>query len=362
MLDYAMLWVQSLEAYTTLTNDPTLAAEIYPDLQAFLAYLERNTEGNGLLNVRRAPWGLSTYLDTIALFSRWGQSSAINSMYYGTLLSAANIANELSDSASAENWLSKAERVKNQINANLYIPGEGRYVATILSGRVYTPDPYAQAWPLAYGVVPESDIPRVTASLLEILSKNPELPNVNVYGMNWVLEGLGRSGHISEALEIIRLYFGYILDSGATTWWESFTAPKYYWSAYSHGWGSSPTWFLTTYVLGGRWTGPDTWEVRPALEGVDKVSGILPVGDQIIHISWEIKSCSQAEIVITAPVQTSGDLIIPYADVSLITLDGATLVKNGVSLVGNAEVFDDNIQISLAERGQYYVIIERACP
>ena len=362
MLDYGMLWVQSLEAYATLNQDLPFVEEMFPTLQAFLSYLGKNTLSNGLLNVRRAPWGLSTYLDTNATFGRWGQSAAVNAMYYGTLQSAANIADLVADPVTAENWRVKAEKVKEQINAQLYLPDEGRYVATILSGRVYAPDPYAQAWPLAYGVVPESEIPRVTASLLAMLSDDPASPNVDVYGMNWVLEALGRSGYINEALGVAERYFGYILHSGATTWWESFITPTSYFSAASHGWGSSPTWFLSTYVLGGQWTGPDSWIVRPALEGVTSASGTIPMGEGSIYVSWETQSCSAAEIEITAPPFTTGEVIIPFANVTNISLNGTVLLKGGSPLVGGVRVFSDRVYVALSAQGTYRFAVERLCP
>jgi alpha-L-rhamnosidase len=363
MLDYGMLWVQSLEAYATLTQDQTFVAEIYPTLQAFLTYLEKKTNPNTrLLSVPVAAWSISTYIDTRAYYSRFGQSAAVNAMYYGTLHSAANLAEMLSDTASAEKWREQAENVKQQINAQLYMPNEGRYATTLLTQRIYAPDPYAQAWPLAYGIVPESEVPRVVAALLELLSTNPQNPNVDIYGMNWVLEALGRNGHIPEALALIERYYGYLLDAGATTWWETFTSSEQYDSARSHGWGSSPTWFLTTYVLGGRWTGPDSWVVRPALEGVASASGTLPIGEGEVSIAWEVQNCSLIEIEIRAPSHTEGELILPFADAEVLTLNGVIILKGENSLIEDVSVLADGIHITLSKRPQYSLTIERPCP
>ena len=363
MLDYAMLWVQSLESYAALTQDQTFVTQVYPTLQAFLAYLEKNTQNTtGLLNIPFAHWSRSTYIDTRAHYSRYGQSAAVNAMYYGTLQSAANLADMLSDPTSAETWRAQAENVKQQINAQLYLPDEGRYAATLLTQRLYAPDPYAQAWPLAYGIVPESEIPRVTTALLELLSTDPQKPNVDIYGMNWVLEALGRNGYIPEALDLIERYYGYMLDAGATTWWESFRAPEVYHSAQSHGWGSSPTWFLTTYVLGGRWTGPESWVVRPALEGVASASGNLPIGEGEVHISWETQSCALTKIEISALSHTAGELVLPFANVSDLTLNGVTILKDGISLVEEVSVLADSIHIPLSKSPQNSLTIERPCP
>ena len=41
---------------------------------------------------------------------------------------------------------------------------------------------------------------QVVAALLELLAPDPASPNLDVYGMFWVLEALGRTGHIEEAI------------------------------------------------------------------------------------------------------------------------------------------------------------------
>lgn len=172
ILDYGMLWVQSLASYATLTEDQAFVSEVYPALQAFMAYLQRKTNG-GLLSIPRAHWSQSTYLDTRATTSRHGQSAAVNAIYYDTLLRAATLADMVNDPLTAEKWRTQAATVKEEVNAKLYDPATGRYHATLLNGRLYAPDPFAQAWPLAYGLVPETEIPRVVTALQELLSPDP---------------------------------------------------------------------------------------------------------------------------------------------------------------------------------------------
>ena len=70
--------------------------------------------------------------------------------------------------------------------------------------------------------MPENEIEPVAESLIDILSTNPDYPNVEIYGMFWILEALGQTNHISEGLAIIENYYGHLLASEATTWWEHF--------------------------------------------------------------------------------------------------------------------------------------------
>ncbi|GAB4579368.1 MAG: family 78 glycoside hydrolase catalytic domain [Anaerolineales bacterium] len=360
-LDYGMLWVQSLEAYYTLTEDHPLLAEVYPTLQTFMAHLQKKTSG-GLLNIPRAHWSQSTYLDPRATLSRYGQSTAVNAIYYGTLQSAANLAEQMADADSAQQWRAQAETLRQQLNTKLYNPTEGRYAATLLFGRLYAPDPFAQAWPLAYDLVPETEVPRVVTALQELLSDHPQNPNLDIYGMNWVLEALARHGYISETLALLDQYYGYLLNAGATTWWETFKAHESYAATYSHGWGSSPTWILSTYLLGGRWTGPDAWAVRPALEGVASASGSIPIGQNQLTISWTVQSCSLINIEIRAPSHTTGELILPFTDAETITLNGVEVLQEGRNLLPELTTQPDGLHLSLTKRPEYRLTVVRPCP
>ena len=362
MLDYSMLWVHSLAEYTLRTGDLSLARQVHPTLLLFMQHLEHSENPNSrLLDLPKVDWSQTAYLDTAGGNNRFGQSAALNSLYYATLLQAAQIANQLGDTDSAQVWRDKASIVKTNLNALLYLPSEGRYLTTIQAGESYEPTPHAQAWPLAYGVVPPEQTDAVVSSLLEMLSPDPAAANLQVYGMYWVLEALGQSGHIAEGVSLIENYYGYMLEAGATTWWEHFNANQFQWSSLSHGWGSSPTWFLTTYVLGARQAGPHDWSLQPAVLVVEQAAGALPLGPdptQVLQIQWEYSACDQADLRVEAPAQSQGVLWLPYTSAEMqITLDGGAIWKDGapqgtpaaeVKLVQDSQM-GDRIRIPLSE-------------
>ena len=327
MLDYTMLWVHSLYEYMEQTQDNFVLNSTYSKLLQFMGHLEsyENPE-TGLLDLPQKNWAETAYIDTFGYHSRYGQSTALNSIYYGTLQDASKLAELFDDTANSIAWQNKAGVVKDGINNHLYLPSENKYLTNIYDGEPHEPSPYAQAWPLAYGVVPQNEVEQVIESLLELLSSDPSSPNVNIYGMYWVLEALGRTDHIPDALDIMELYYGHLVDLGATMLWEHFNSNLYQWASLSHGWGGAPTWFLTTYVLGARQTGPNSWLVKPALDGLDNASGALPLRDGTLHIEWERVACQEAHITINAENNSSGEVYIPFLDPSMIiTLDGQTI-------------------------------------
>ncbi len=350
MLDYAMLWAQSLADYTRRTGDARLARSAFPTLQDFLSYLStrRNAE-TGLLDIPQGHWSTTDYLDPRASGNRYGQSTALNALYYTTLLRSAEVALALGETAQATSWNSAAGALRQSINQRFLLPGRTQYAASIYAGQVVAPSVYAQAWTLAAGVVPDDAVPAVADSLLRLLPPDPENPGVDTYGMFWVLEALSRAGRIEEGLTIMRAFYGRMLDLGAMTWWEGFASDHSYSQSYAHGWSGAPTWFLTTHVLGARQTGPFTWEVRPALSGVISATGAIPMPVGELTVAWSVQGCS-AMVDISAPDATSGVVVLPARTTNLRL--------NGLPLTG--ENAPDGIRVNLAS-GPHRLEMDLAC-
>jgi hypothetical protein len=66
------------------------------------------------------------------------------------------------------------------------------------------------------------------------------------YFTNYSIDLLLRAGKVDEAIEIWRKAWGWMLDGGATTWWEVFDER---WSR-CHYWAGAPTWQMSRRILG----------------------------------------------------------------------------------------------------------------
>jgi alpha-L-rhamnosidase len=362
MLDYSMLWVSDLAEYFQQTGERQLLFETFPKVRQLMEQLAGYENAQtGLIDLPQAHWSETVYIELAGYDSRFGQSTAVNALYYHTLLSAASIADQV-DSAAALAWRQRADSVRQSVNTVLYLPSERRYLTTIYQGVSYPPTPQAQAWALAYGLAPQSEVDPVASALLELISPNPTAPNVEIYGLFWVLEGLGQTGRIPEALGIIENYYGYLIEQGAKTWWERFDANRYQWASLSHGWGGAPTWFLSAYVLGARPVGPDRWLVRPALQGLPEASGTLPLQKGELQVAWQRISCQKAALQLTASQSTSGEILLPPGDGTLVlTLNEQVIWKDGEARAGNVTASPDGIHIHL-ESGSYSLNIHQDCP
>lgn len=154
----------------------------------------------------------------------------------------------------------------------------------------------------------------------EILRKDPAKGISTFYGY-FVLLARAAAGDVAGALDLLRNYWGRMLDFGATTFWEDFDLD---WtsSAYGidslplpgrkdihgdfgkhcytglrhslcHGWAGGPTAFLTEHVLGVRPLDPGfrTVRINPELPGLRKVEGAVPTPLGTIEVVAEQTSC-----------------------------------------------------------------------
>ena len=166
---------------------------------------------------------------------------------------------------------------------------------------------------------------------------------------------------IDQGLEIIKTYYGHLLDSGATTTWENYNANKNYSQSLSHGWGSSPTWFLTTYVLGAKRTGLNTWQFSPREDLVENMSGSLPLKDGLLHVAWKHDGCQSLTLNVSSPNMAEGEIVLSNREgMKEIKKKGEVIWKIGDNF--NTEVFieSDIIRIYLSG-GDHYLSVQRDC-
>jgi hypothetical protein len=117
-----------------------------------------------------------------------------------------------------------------------------------------------------------------------------------------VLDAIAAGGHIHEALDWMRSYWGGMLAEGATSFWESYdlrwpkTDPHLalqadgtagYFVSMAHGWSSGPTAWLVENVLGVRepQDGYQSVVITPDLGGLDWARGTVPTPHGIIAVS-----------------------------------------------------------------------------
>lgn len=149
----------------------------------------------------------------------------------------------------------------------------------------------------------------------------------------YMLEAQALAGQYQEAVDIIRRYWGGMLDMGATSFWEDFNLDwtenatrldewpvegkkdihgdfgDYCYPGYRHslchGWSSGPAAWLSEHVLGVRIVEPGcrTIRIEPHLGDLEWVEGSFPTPYGAIKISHRKRPAGKIDSKVTAPRQ-----------------------------------------------------------
>lgn len=147
----------------------------------------------------------------------------------------------------------------------------------------------------------------------------------------YMLRAMALSGNYAGALDIIRTYWGAMLDMGATTFWEDFNLDwlpnaaridelvpegkkdihgdfgaycyKGFRHSLCHGWASGPTSWLTEYILGVQVLEPGCKVLRiiPHLADLEWVEGTFPTPMGIVKIKHVKQNDGSVKSTIDAP-------------------------------------------------------------
>ena len=226
-----------------------------------------------------------------------------------------------------------------------------------------------QAADRARTVVPDANASKSGAALLSLAgmrdaretSDTVLLPNgtkgvSTFYGL-YVLEALAKSGDIDPALDLIRTYWGGMLDMGATTFWEDFDLDwttnagridelvpagkkdlhgdfgAYCYEGFRHslchGWASGPTSWMSRHLLGIEPLEPGFARARvaPRLGSLAWVEGSYPTVRGPIHVRHERQADGSVRSQVTAPA----GMVIDAPPGTVITTSPAPVDREGAA-------------------------------
>ena len=153
---------------------------------------------------------------------------------------------------------------------------------------------------------------------INILLNNGE-NGLSTFMSYYIFSAIALAGKTKDAVEIMKKYYGAMLDRGATTFWEDFDIKwldgsgrideftpegkkdlhgdygaycyKGFRHSLCHGWSGGPVPFLMNYVLGVKEIEPGckTIEIKPNLCGLNWVKGTYPTPYGVVKIEHKIE-------------------------------------------------------------------------
>ena len=265
---YSMYFADDLAGYYRATGDLAFAQQEFPIVQRELAWNASLVNSQGLL-VTNTSDGLDwDWYDG----NKTGAVTEYNALYYLDLIDGAYLARETGHPDLAAQYTNQAAALRTAINANLFNPSTGVYdVSTTIRGTV-AQDANADA--VLFGIAPASAVPGILAKLKATLwgAHGPEPFSsgtgystlVSPFVSGYELRARLAAGDTTGAMQLLNDVWGQMVTPGPDytgALWENLnpdgTIPEGS-TSLAHGWASTPTSALTSYVLGARPEAPGT--------------------------------------------------------------------------------------------------------
>jgi len=289
--DYCAYWVSTLWEYYMHSGDRALVELLYPNVQRQMQWFTRQLDRNSLIrDADRGSWWC--FIDWADIDKR-DQVTALESIYYHALMSAAEIARLVGDAEGAAEHPARAKRVKRSVNKLLWLEDDGAYAdcrtASEISSRITQ---QTNALAVLFGVAGPDRWDSIHRAVFDQKTVPPTTtPYMNFY----VTKALFRTHRDQDALDLIRDYWGGMLARGATTYWEIYDPRKPADfvpdsdMSFCHGWSAGVTSILPAEVVGIKPGAPGFREVAivPHLADLDWAEARVPTPHGDVFVSWK---------------------------------------------------------------------------
>ena len=321
---YSMWWVIGLYDYLLFTGDRAFVNDQRDALRELMESIDAMVEG-GLYR------GESPFIDHAPIISdeQNGQVAGTQMLLLQALKQGSMLLGVLGDSTNAIRFGEVAERVRAAALSRYWREDPGDF------------GPYRQVNALAIyaGVADEAQARSAAECRLAGGVGNPMTTWLHYY----LFEALAQVGMHQQALDIMRRYYGAMLDHGATTFWEAYdldwqgpdvhrqatTFLSYggYRISLCHGWAAGPVPWLSGQVLG-------IWPQRPGFShcriqpkplDLKWFSGKVPTAHGEISVEAE-RDPSGWRLAVDVPTGIQPNLDVSYIDPLVgLTLNGQTV-------------------------------------
>jgi alpha-L-rhamnosidase len=345
--DYSLHWVRALARYFEYRGDADLIRELAPTAFDVLAAFERYRARDGL--IRGMPGWI--FIDW-AMTQKDEVVGALDALYAAALDDFASLCERaLGDDRSAAEMRKRAQHTRDAFEL-LWDETSGVYVdAADSHGRLLRMSQQTNAIAIVSGCAPRERWPRILGNILD-QGRLAITPTISDDRMPYITQRMDPADYMKfdEETDIVAAqpFFCHILhdaivragrrDSIAEQclrWWPQIergnTTFEEYWSGPAgeasrcHAWSATPTYDLTTHVLGVRPSEPGYGkaEIRPHFGRLKRLAGRVPTPHGMIEISLERDRGGS----ITLPDGVEAD--VAFDDASL----GATRLRAGTTRI-----------------------------
>jgi hypothetical protein len=332
ILDYNLLAVIGVRDYLNFSGDLQTIREILPACRKVFRWFDARRNAQGLIDTSnhrmnpngeweqaydpagdRRDWATILFIDHPGLgwhnvgepeIDRRGINAAINAVY----IVARQALQELE--AAVEGKSSDASAMKHALKSAMFDAQRNVFVDGVLNGsQLSQVSQQTNIWCLWANLCDDIEATKVLDCVLD--DDQPNLARGGPYFFGYTLPQMARVGKHREALDLIRKLWRPMVDSDATTLWETFSGDGL--DSRCHPWSAAPLEFLLCEILGlGSLLNPSNEAVCiPRIDLLDRAKGTLMTSRGPASIQWETETDGSTKICGKIPDGISAKLLTP---------------------------------------------------
>ncbi len=285
--DYTFYWIMSIYDHYEMTGNRSFLEEVFPRMTEFIQYTVSRLDQEGFVNYYGNDW---IFVDW-AEFDTTGALCAEQILFRKSLetyIKCAEIVGE-----NVDTYRDMLKDLGNKIEEYFWCEEKGAYIDSFESGKKNVTR-HANIFALLFGYGTEEQ----RASIVRNVILNDAVPKISTpYFKFYELESMCTIGNDGYVMEQILNYWGAMIESGATTFWEEFSVDvdwkeqlgmydRKYGKSLCHAWGASPIYLIGKYFLGVRpeKEGYETFVVEPNLAMIAEVEATVPIKNGNVFI------------------------------------------------------------------------------
>ncbi len=297
---FSLAWILALDDYLLFSGDRAFVKTQLPIARSIIERCNRESTGP-IIATPQGPrmWNFYEWAPGLDGNGPGGSGSMtaerleapLNLFYLLALDAAANLTQECGEDG--DQFTKEAKELRAAFTSTFWDKKERAYRTRVNDGGQPHFAELTQALAILAGVVPDEDI----GPLRERLARdNNGLVPCTISHTLYKFEALltDKDRFAPRVFDLIKQDWGYMLEQGATCFWETIDGASAFGNAGSlcHGWSGIPAWFYGNYVLGVRPTAPGfaKYEVDPVGGIFTHAEGVVPTPDGLIKVKWHTEN------------------------------------------------------------------------
>ena len=245
-LDYAALFCVTLQEYVAATGDIDCGRDLWPVARRQVDCLLARLDDSLLFHDTGETW---CFIDWAFGLDKSGATHAVIVFAMRRMVA---LAQTLGTADQVAHYPALIDKMAAAAREQLFDASRGVYT----SGPDQQVSCATQAWMVLAGIPESQEVAQ--AALRNALADPKAIRPITPYLYHYLAEAMLACGMDGEALQLVRGYWGAMLDAGADTFWEAFDpdeplASPYgdiHANSYCHAWSCSPAWLFRSCGLG----------------------------------------------------------------------------------------------------------------